>query len=112
MNTAEINIIKQYRDRVPACGCFCGGCPVYTRDRKPCPGAGINIERCERCKTFHLCCAGKNISHCFQCGSFPCARFKKFRNSWLKYGQDLVENQELLREKGTAGFIEYWNSKI
>lgn len=25
--------LKEYRGRVPACGCFCGGCPTYTRDK-------------------------------------------------------------------------------
>lgn len=52
---------KSYHGRVPACGVFCGGCPTYTRERKPCPGADINIKRCEGCTTFHLCCKEKGI---------------------------------------------------
>jgi len=37
--------LKYYIDRIPTCGVFCGGCPNYTRDKKPCPGAEINIQR-------------------------------------------------------------------
>src|SRR5659263_789365 len=75
---------KSYHGRVPACGVFCGGCPTYTRERKPCPGADINIKRCEGCTTFHLCCKEKGITHCYECGDFPCRRFKSFSKRWLK----------------------------
>lgn len=54
-NIPESIIIKTYYSRVPACGVFCGGCPTYTRDKKPCLGAEQNKERCERCKTFMGC---------------------------------------------------------
>ena len=26
--------IKPYNGRIPACGVFCGGCPIYTREKK------------------------------------------------------------------------------
>ena len=103
---------KHYNGRVPACGVFCGGCPTYTRDRKPCPGAEINIKRCEGCTTFHLCCKDKGIHHCYQCIDFPCKKFKDFSNRWLKYGQDFIENQKLLKELGVDNFLKYYNSKI
>ena len=28
--------------------------------------------------TFHLCCLGKEITHCLQCSSLPCTGFKGF----------------------------------
>lgn len=112
MDTLETNILKEYTGRVPACGCFCGGCPTYTRDVKPCPGAEANIKRCEGCKTFHLCCKGKSITHCHQCGDYPCKKFKDFRKRWLRYGQDFLENQELLKAEGAEGFIKHWNTKV
>ena len=90
--------IKPYNGRIPACGVFCGGCPIYTREKRPCKGAELNSSRCEKCKTFHLCCLEKEITHCFQCSSFPCTKFKGFTKRWLKYGQNFIENQKLLSE--------------
>lgn len=104
--------LKEYKGRVPACGCFCGGCPNYIRDKKPCPGAEINVARCEKCKTFHLCCIDKGITHCYQCDEFPCKKFKGFSKRWEKYGQNFIENQSLLKTKGKNGFLDYFNARI
>ena len=104
--------LKLYDGRVPACGCFCGGCPTYTRDRNPCPGAAINIKRCEGCKKFHLCCKERGITHCYQCDEFPCRGLKTFTKSWLKYGQNFIENQIYIRDNGESGFLKHYNSKI
>jgi len=103
--------VKTYIGRIPACGCFCGGCPVYTREKRPCPGAEINIQRCEKCKTFHLCCLDKGISHCHECMEYPCRKLKAFSKRWLKYGQDFVENQKMLSELGEEEFLNFYNSK-
>lgn len=104
--------MKHYSDRVPACGVFCGGCPAYIRDKRPCPGAGKNIARCESCTTFHLCCEEKGITHCYQCLDFPCRRFKDFSKRWLKYGQNFIENQELLKDVGEVEFLKIYNGKV
>ncbi len=105
-----MSISKKYNGRVPACGCFCGGCPVYVRDKKACPGASLT-DRCNNCKSYHLCCQEKDITHCFQCKTYPCAKFKSFRKRWLKYGQDFFDNQQFLKEHGIEAFLQYWNEK-
>jgi hypothetical protein len=99
--------IKEYQGRVPACGCFCGGCPIYLKLRKPCPGASLS-GRCEKCASYHLCCRTRGIDHCFQCDEYPCAKFRRFSRNWLKYGQDLRANQAMLAERGVEGFLRYW----
>lgn len=104
--------MKPYHGRIPACGVFCGGCPTYTREIKPCQGAGINSSRCEKCKTFHLCCLEKGITHCFLCDSFPCSKFKGFTERWLKHGQNFIENQKFLKEMGEVAFLRYYNEKV
>lgn len=104
--------MKIYNGRVPACGVFCGGCPTYTRQKNPCLGAQLNSARCEKCKTFHLCCVEKGITHCFQCDKFPCAKFKGFAKHWLKYGQNFIENQELLKQVGEMEFLKKYNDKV
>ena len=104
--------IKKYTGRIPACGCFCGGCPTYTRDKNACPGAEKNFERCEKCTKFHLCCKEKKITHCYECEEFPCKKMKNFSKTWLKYGQDFIENQKLLKKVGEKKFRDLWNEKI
>lgn len=99
-----------YKGRIPACGVYCGGCPNYKRLKRPCKGAEYT-DRCERCKTFHLCCKEKGITHCFQCSVFPCPKFKSFAKRWLKYGQDFIENQRLL-SLGTDIFLNKYNNMI
>ncbi len=101
--------MRTYYGRIPACGVFCGGCPIYLREKKPCPGADINIARCENCKSFHLCCKEKGITHCHECNVFPCTKFKRFAKNWEKYGQNFIENQMLLKESGEDGLLRYFN---
>ncbi len=113
INAAIVKIdLKNYKGRIPACGCFCGGCPNYLRDKNPCPGAELNKAKCEKCKTFHLCCQEKGITHCNECDEFPCNKFKSWTKRWEKYGQNFIENQNLLKSKGEAGFLDYYNAKI
>jgi len=107
-----LNILKNYSGRVPACGVFCGGCPVFTRERRTCPGAEANRARCENCKTFHLCCEKRGITHCYECSIYPCRKFKDFAGRWLKYGQDFLENQERLKKDGVEKFLEHYNSQV
>jgi len=102
--------MKPYYGRVPACGVFCGGCPVYIREKKPCTGAEMNKAKCENCKSFHLCCKGRGINHCYECKTFPCYRFRKFAGSWEKYGQNFIENQQMLKESGVENFLKHFNS--
>ncbi|MBB4042837.1 DUF3795 domain-containing protein [Bacteroides reticulotermitis] len=102
--------MKPYDGRIPACGVFCGGCPMYLKEKKPCPGAEINKARCEKCKTFHLCCEGRGIVHCYECKTFPCFKFKRFSKNWEKYGQNFIGNQQRLKESGADGFLKYFNS--
>lgn len=104
-------VIREYRGRVPACGCYCGGCPMFLKEKKPCPGASLS-GRCERCTSYHLCCQSRGIDHCYQCSLFPCAKYRRFSKNWLKYGQDLRANERLLAERGVDGFLAYWHERV
>ena len=94
----ETQQMKSYNGHIPVCGVFCDGCPTYTRDKKPCLEAEINKTHCDKYKTFHLCCIGIGITHCFlSMPSIPLHQIQKFRNRWLKYGQNYIENQKLIK---------------
>jgi hypothetical protein len=51
----------------------------------------------------------KRITHCFQCSDFPCTKFKRFTKRWLKYGQNFIENQKLLKNVGEVKFLKYYH---
>ena len=98
----EMAKIKPYNGRIPACGVFCGGCPIYTSCLLYTSDAADERSSC----------FGKKITHCFQCSNFPCTRFKGFAKRWQKHGQDFIENQKLLSEIGEVAFLEYYNKKV
>lgn len=90
---------------VPPCGIFCGACPIHLREGSPCPGVTHCRER--KCKGIYVCCVEKKgLRFCHECKTFPCARFRKFAQTWLKYGQDLVQNQMELKTLGEERWLE------
>ena len=105
------DLLKEYHGRVPPCGIFCGGCPVYVRERKPCPGAQAS-RRCEtkECR-FYVCATQKGVRFCHQCNEYPCPHFKRFARNWVKYGQDFFANQKELQAVGEESFLANWNAK-
>lgn len=103
--------MKAYHGRVPPCGIFCGGCPNYVREKDRCSGAESHCHK-RKCKGIYVCCVEKKgLEFCHQCPSFPCSRFKKFAQSWKKYGQDLLKNQQQLQTLGQDEFLCLWNKK-
>ena len=103
--------MKHYYGKIPSCGIFCGGCPIYTREKNPCRGAEINVARCEKCN-YQLCCINKGIEHCYECDAFPCGKLKSFSKRWKKYGQNIIENQNILKESGKEHFLNNFNSQF
>ncbi len=96
-----------YNGFIPPCGIYCGECPYYLDGR--CQGAEIYCHE-RRCKSFYYCCLEKkSLRFCYECKTFPCSRFKQFTKQWEKYGQDLIDNQEKLRELDEEGWLKMWH---
>ncbi len=101
--------MAKYSGFIPPCGVYCGNCPKYLNGKKPCLGAEHHC-RVRRCKGIYVCCIEKKgHDSCYECKSFPCSRFKKFSESWMKLGQDLIQNQKQLKEQGKEKWLECWN---
>ncbi len=101
--------ILKYNGFVPPCGIFCGGCPVFMRDKNNCLGAEIGCKA-RRCKGIYVCCIEKKgLEFCHQCKTYPCSKYLKFADRWKKYGQDLRQNQDFIRENGKENFIVMMN---
>lgn len=100
--------MKNYSGLIPCCGIFCGGCSNYIRIKNTCFGAEKQcVER--RCGIYKCCVEKKSHRFCFECKTFPCSKFKKFAETWLKIGQDLIANQNFLKELGEENFLNYFN---
>ena len=55
---------------------------------------------------------GERDNTMFPMYGFSMCRIKGFAKRWLKYGQNFVENQELLKGMGEVGFLKYYNGKV
>ncbi len=96
----------KYNGFIPPCGIFCGGCPVFSREKNACMGAEIGCKT-RKCKGIYVCCIEKKgLEFCHQCKTYPCNRFRKFAERWQKYGQDLMANQEFILNYGKEKFIK------
>lgn len=98
-----------YLGRTPCCGIFCGNCPIYTRTNNKCLGAAGHCE-IRRCGIYQCCIEKKGYRFCYECPTFPCSKFKRFAAGWLKLGQNLYENQKLLKALGEKRFADKFNS--
>ena len=96
----------QYEGAIPCCGIFCGGCPKFIGNK--CCGATINCE-IRKCSLYKCCVEKRGLRFCYECKTFPCSRFKKFAETWLKLGQNLIENQRMLAEFGKFSLLETHN---
>lgn len=94
------------------CGMNCTVCyrHCHTRKtRKPCGGCMRESkgkpEHCRKCR-IKDCVQTKEITHCYQCGDFPCKLIKKLERSYnSRYDENLVENSEIVKEKGVLYFM-------
>jgi putative acetyltransferase len=94
--------LKEYHGAVPPCGIFCGGCPVYVRERKPCAGAQASRRGEAKEYRFYFCATQKGVQFCHQCNEYPCPRFTRFARNRIKYGQDFFANQRVAgRRRGS-----------
>ncbi len=99
------NKILQYDGFIPPCGIFCGGCPIYTREKNSCEGANKGCKS-RKCKGIYVCCIEiKGLEFCHQCKSYPCSRYRKFADRWQKYRQDLLRNQVFIKANGKEKFV-------
>ncbi len=68
--------MKSYNGRIPACGVFCGGCPIYTEKKVPAKEQNRMVLAVKNVKHSIYVAWKKGITHCFQCSDFPCTKFK------------------------------------
>ena len=77
----------------------CGGCQTAALD-----GWGMDKEWGRNCAIVK-CVDGKGIDFCYECDDYPrCEKFSRIAESYLKKGEDLVENLAKIK----SGKVEEW----
>lgn len=93
---------------IAPCGMNCAICRAYLRDKNPCPGCNSGMERFARCSIRK--CESRKASKsgfCFECERFPCKRMRQLDERYrTKYNMSMVENLEIIREKGIEALLE------
>ncbi|MDL2218942.1 DUF3795 domain-containing protein [Ruminococcaceae bacterium OttesenSCG-928-O06] len=79
------------------CGVNCLACSAHLAHKTPCPGCRAPEEKitrvsCRNCAK-RKCALGQNLSWCFECKRFPCARIKSLNQRYRQnYNVDLIQN--------------------
>ncbi len=103
--------MKKYYGFVPPCGLFCGACPNFVREKNSCLGAEVHCKK-RKCKGIYVCCIEKRgHDFCYECEIFPCSRLKRFAKTWEKYGQNVIENQRMIKAIGKQKWMKQWNDE-
>ena len=103
--------IKTFSGYIPPCAAFCGACPAYLKKKNPCPGAdkGSKLKLCE--KIYKCCVESKKLRFCHECDKYPCKKEAKFIKEMKSYGQNLVDNQKMIKKEGEKKFLKHWNKE-
>ncbi len=99
---AAKNEVSDSSNTLAPCGMICQVCYRRLRLKNPCPGTGIHCLTCR----IGSCAAGKHISHCFFCESFPCRYLHRLDTTYVKtYGVSLVAFGSRAKELGIDAFL-------
>lgn len=97
---------------ISPCGLYCGACSGYLRTKNKCPGCRINSGTkpvyCVTCRIVNCeLLSGTNSGFCYECEKFPCQRLRQLdRRYRTKYNTGLIQNLDLIREKGIDTFLK------
>lgn len=97
------------------CGMNCKLCYKHCYHKKPCDGC-LKSEKgkpkhCLTCK-IKACIKSKKLNYCFQCSLYPCKQIKNLEKSYkVRYGLSLIENSQIVKEKGIYTFMETQKEK-
>ena len=97
---------------IAPCGMNCKLCMAYLRDERRCPGCRDLDKKKPKTRTkcvIRNCHELKknNWKYCSgRCKKYPCQRLKNLdRRYRTKYGMSMIENLEMIKDKGIRNFI-------
>jgi hypothetical protein len=111
--------MKEYKREYPLyslCGLNCGLCPRYqTNGRSKCPGCGGQDFHLKHPACSVITCNRKhdNVEYCFQCSSYPCAKYTAPSkvDSFISYHNVISDFQKASKE-GIEKYKMELNEKV
>ena len=99
---------------IAPCGLICDLCTGFQREINKCVGCnypGNKAYHCNNCSIMY--CNKKDGNEellCYECPEYPCRRLKNLDKRYrTKYGESLVENFQIIEDKGTEEFLKLAN---
>jgi hypothetical protein len=105
------------RELIAPCGIYCGLCSSYLACVNKVPRKGGKFTYCAGCRPRDKQCAFLKkqcerlqkhaVQYCFECPTYPCERLEHVAGLYrTKYGLDIVQNLELIRDQGEDAVLE------
>jgi hypothetical protein len=102
---------------IAPCGMDCGICKAHLAYSRGVPYKKGEVSHCTGCLVRNKNCAfikrdckkvrKKQIRFCYQCQDMPCKELIKLDALYrARYGMSMVENQNMIKEKGMEFFLE------
>ena len=116
METTKQIIVNE--NLISYCGFYCGACPKFLKGQ--CKGCKGNTPDCaagyNACK-IRPCCLDNGYSSCADCKKHVSVRdCKDYNPLMIRFGQFITRTNrrkgiEMIKEKGTAGFLNFMFDK-
>jgi hypothetical protein len=110
-------MLKLRKVLIAPCGMNCSICSGHLREKKKCPGCRLqdpdHSDYCRKC-IIKNCDFFKtsNKKYCSFCEKYPCKRLKALDKRYRKkYGMSMLENLDMIKEKGIMKFMEHENKR-
>lgn len=102
---------------IAPCGMNCNVCSNYLALVNDTKAKGIKLPYCKGCRLQDKKCSfikrkckkilNHKVDFCYECDSFPCEALTKLGNSYeLNYKMNMVDNLNLIKNKGMQAFLE------
>lgn len=96
-------------DTAAICGLFCGTCPSYPKDCGGCLSSRI-APGCDTCGNgFRDCAKSHEVTRCYECNEFPCARLESFRGQHVVNGighhTHVIDDLQSMKESGVEAWV-------
>lgn len=103
--------MKPTMETAAICGLFCGTCPSYPETCEGCLSDRV-APGCDACgEGFRDCASLHEVTRCYECKDFPCARLETFRQKHIVNGichhAHIIDDLTSMREIGVGAWVSH-----
>ncbi|MEG1559672.1 MAG: DUF3795 domain-containing protein [Clostridia bacterium] len=102
--------MKPNNNTAAICGLFCGICPAYPEDCHGCLSDKLT-PHCAVCGAgFRACAKQHNVTRCYECPDFPCARLNDFSKQHYENGighhETVISDLQFMKDNGVKSWVD------